>query len=116
MGVTFIRVLIAVLGVLLMLGGIAAASPAGGGDLAGALVLFLPGAALVGAVALERTRYRSLAAERTGDGHGPGGGEVDGPDARFRPTEELFIDPTTGARMRVWLDARTGDRRYLAEG
>jgi hypothetical protein len=29
-----------------------------------------------------------------------------------QPTSEVFIDPTTGQRMRVWYDAKTGERDY----
>ncbi len=50
-------------------------------------------------------------------GVGPGDGEP--PDAtlepRFRPTDEVFMDPTSGRKMRVWLDPRSGERRYRAE-
>jgi hypothetical protein len=31
------------------------------------------------------------------------------------PTGEVFADPTTGKRMRVWYDPATGDREYRAE-
>ena len=31
------------------------------------------------------------------------------------PTSEVFIDPATGRRMRVWYDPATGDRDYRAE-
>jgi hypothetical protein len=31
------------------------------------------------------------------------------------PTSEVFIDPATGQRMRVWYDPATGDREYRAE-
>ena len=37
-------------------------------------------------------------------------------EPRFRPTAEVFVDPTTGHRMRVLVDPRTGERRYVAEG
>lgn len=116
MGVTLARGLVGGLGVLLLLAGIAVAAAVGpGGSLAAALVLFIPGAVLIAAVLLERTRYRSLRAERSGDGHGPGGGEPSPPDQRFRPTEERFIDPTTTVPMRVWVDPATGERRYVPE-
>jgi hypothetical protein len=115
-GVTLVRGLIGGLGVLLMLGGIALiAIPGPQGDILSALFVFLPGAVLVAGVLLERTRYRSLHAELTGDRHGPGGGETGLPDGRFRPTEERFVDPTTGVPMRVWVDPATGERRYVAE-
>jgi hypothetical protein len=32
-----------------------------------------------------------------------------------QPTTEVFIDPATGKRMRVWYDPATGDREYRAE-
>lgn len=38
------------------------------------------------------------------------------PDARFRPTEERFVDPETGQAMTVWADRATGERRYVADG
>ena len=117
MGVTIARGLIGGLGVLLILGGIAVAAIAGpGGDLFSALFLFVPGAIIVAAVILERTRYRSLHAELTGDAHGAGGGETHPPEPRFRPTEERFVDPTTGVPMQVWTDPATGERRYVPLG
>jgi hypothetical protein len=117
MGVTLARGLIGGVGVLLLLGGIALAAVTGpGGDLAAALTFFVPGLVIIAAVLLERTRYRSLSAERTGDAHGPGGGETGRPDGRFRPTQERFLDPTTGVPLRVWVDPSTGERRYVPEG
>ncbi len=117
MGVTLARGLIGGFGLLLILAGIATAAVGGpGGSLMGALTLFIPGAVLVAAVLLERTRYRSLNAERTGDGHGPGGGETRAVEPRFQPSEERFLDPTTGVAMRVWIDPATGERRYVPEG
>jgi hypothetical protein len=111
------RVLVGTLGVLCILGGIGLAAVTGpGGSLASALFLFVPGVLMVAAVVLERTRYRSLKAERTGDGPGPGGGERGGLEPRFQPTDERFVDPTTHVAMRVWLDPASGERRYVPEG
>ena len=31
------------------------------------------------------------------------------------PTGEVFVDPATGQRTRVWYDPATGDREYRAE-
>jgi hypothetical protein len=31
------------------------------------------------------------------------------------PTGEVFIDPATGQRMRVWYNPASGDREYRAE-
>jgi hypothetical protein len=28
------------------------------------------------------------------------------------PTDEVFLDPESGQRMRVWYDASTGEREY----
>jgi hypothetical protein len=116
MGVAVVRWLLGGLGALLLLGGIGLAAAAGpGGDLFAALFLFVPGAVLLAAVILERTRYRSLAAERRGDGPGPGGGEAGAPEPRFRPTDERFVDPTTGVQMVVFVDPTSGERRYVPE-
>jgi hypothetical protein len=35
-----------------------------------------------------------------------------GPNPSAHPTSEVFIDPETGRRMRVWYDPRTGVREY----
>jgi hypothetical protein len=32
-----------------------------------------------------------------------------------QPTSELFVDPETGKRMRVWYDQATGQREYRPE-
>lgn len=75
-------------------------------------------AGLVGVIAAvaERTRYRSQAAERASASPGPGGGEPAALEPRFRPTTEVFVDPTTRRVMRVWSDPASGERRYRAEG
>ncbi len=33
-------------------------------------------------------------------------------DSASQPTSEVFIDPETGRRTRVWYDPRTGQREY----
>ena len=35
--------------------------------------------------------------------------------AALQPTPEIFIDPETGKRMRVWFDPSTGVREYREE-
>jgi len=105
-----------VIGVLLMLGGLVLIVSGSALALAG-LQLVALGAFLVVVLALERSRYRSDAAERSNATPGPGGGEPAGQlEPRFRPTAEVFIDPTTGHRMRVVVDPGSGERRYVAEG
>lgn len=114
---TVVRGALVIFGLLLMLAGLAliVAVPVVG--LAG-LQLVAFGAFLVVIVTIERHRYRSGSAERTNLAPGPGGGEPAGAglEPRFRPTSEVFIDPTTGIRMRVVVDPSSGERRYIAEG
>lgn len=42
-------------------------------------------------------------------------GEADVPAGDWRRTGEVFIDPSTDRRMRVWVDPRDGGRRYVPE-
>jgi hypothetical protein len=107
----FVRTAVFAFGILMVISGfgLMAADPVQAGS-----GLWL-GAAMVIPV-LERRRYRSESAEAANEPIGPGGGETPGEvEARFRPTDEVFIDPTTGNRMRVLVDPRTGERRYVAE-
>jgi hypothetical protein len=34
----------------------------------------------------------------------------------LRPTDERFIDPTSGVPTRVWIDPASGERTYLPDG
>ena len=114
---TFVRGALVVVGLLSMLLGlgIIVGAPSVAGVIGLQLVAF--GAFLVVIVTIERHRYRSDSAERKNDPAGPGGGEPVGAlEARFKPTSELFIDPTSGQRMRVVIDPTNGERRYIAEG
>jgi hypothetical protein len=108
------RIILLAIGVLLVLAGFAAA---GAGVGVAGLWSTVMGVVLIAAVLIERQRYRSEEAESAYAPSGPGGGEPIGTiEPRFRPTDELFVDPTSGHRMRVHLDPRTGERRYVAEG
>jgi hypothetical protein len=110
-----LRALIFVTGALLTVGGFGVIALGGAIALNGLWLVVMGGVMLIASV-LERSRYRSEAAERAMEAAGPGGGETAGDvEPRFRPTEEVFVDPTTQRRMRVLLDARTGERRYVAE-
>jgi hypothetical protein len=113
-----VRGLLVVLGFLLMVAGLTVIAALPGGGTVPGLELVGFGGFLVVIVAVERHRYRSASAELTNAPVGPGGGEPSGAqlEARFRPTAELFIDPTTGRRMRVLIDPANGERRYVAEG
>jgi hypothetical protein len=111
---TTTRLALGVVGAILAFAGLAAT--AAGAGFSGLWVTAM-GAALIVAVVIERQRYRSDAADRTFEPSGPGGGEPPGSiEPRFRPTDELFVDPTTSHLMRVHIDPRTGERRYVAEG
>jgi hypothetical protein len=114
---TVVRGALVIVGLLAMLGGLAIIVALPGVTGLAGLQLVGFGAFLVVIVAIERSRYRSDAAERTNASPGPGGGEpAGGPlEPRFRPTGEVFIDPTTGHRMRVVVDPVNGERRYIAE-
>ena len=64
------------------------------------------GAVLLVVAVGERERYDALKADEQ-----PAPSAVD----RLGPTDEVFADPTTGERMRVWFDPDTGRRVYRPE-
>ena len=109
-----IRILLAIAGILLFALGlllVAAGCPAAGAG----IWPIVSGGVLLVAVVLERQRYRSEAAELAQADPGPGGGEPEPIPARFQPTDERFVDPTTRRVMRVYVEPSTGERRYRAE-
>jgi hypothetical protein len=112
------RVVVAVVAVFVLLGGLGllALGPVAGMSSLSGLWLVIGAAVVLVALAIERNRYRSEEAERSFESTGPGGGEPSASiEARFRRTAETFVDPTTGTTMRVFVDGRTGERRYVAE-
>jgi Lon protease-like protein len=110
------RGLILVLGALLVLGGLVAVSAGREAAISGVWAVVV-GLVMIVVAVVERFRYRSEVAERSGLPVGPGGGEPTAQplETRFRRTDEVFVDPTSDRRMRVWLDEATGERRYRAE-
>jgi hypothetical protein len=110
------RGLVIIFGVLLVIGGLASVATGGTAAISG-LWLVVVGLVLIIAAIVERFRYRSEVAERSGLPVGPGGGEPTGEplETRFQRTDEVFVDPTSERRMRVWLDRLSGERRYRAE-
>ena len=106
------RVVVGVIGALMIVGGVTGMVL---GAWPGGLWSMTIGSLAILAVVFERARYRSDAAERSSGASGPGGGEPSMPVAPFRPTDELFVDPASGHRLRVYLDPATGERRYFAE-
>lgn len=112
---TTTRLAVAAVAALFLLGGLGLIA-IGGPAVGSGLWLVVLGAGALIALAIERNRYRSEAAERSLDATGPGGGEPAGPiDPRFQRTDETFVDPTTGVAMRVFVDRATGERRYVSE-
>ena len=109
------RLVAAAIASLMLIGGLAAIALGGAAGVSG-LWLVISGAVILVALAIERNRYRSEAAERSFESAGPGGGEPPGRlDPRFLRTDETFVDPTTQVTMRVFVDRSTGERRYVAE-
>jgi len=108
------RLVLGVLGTLMAIGGLATIT-LGGAAAASGLWLTILGVVVVVAVVVERQRYRSESADQAFEPVGPGGGEPGPVEPRFRQSDELFVDPTTGLQMRVYVDPRTGERRYVAE-
>jgi len=58
-------------------------------------------------------RYRGSRKSSAGSADGAGGPGNAGSAAQ--PTDEVFIDPETGRKMRVWYDQRSGQREYRPE-
>jgi hypothetical protein len=109
-----IRIVAFAFGLLMFLGGVAGIG-AGGAEVPSVLLAVAIGASVMIAALLQRSGYRSEAAERSHVPPGPGGGEDGYPEPRFVPTEEVFLDPTSQRLMRVYEDRRTGERRYRAD-
>jgi hypothetical protein len=106
-----VRFIAAVVAALIAIGGLASVAV---GQPAGLWLIVMGGGAII-VLALERSRYRSRSAEQTLEAPGPGGGDPAPPGPPFRPTEERFVDPTSGRTMRVYVDPATGERRYHAD-
>jgi hypothetical protein len=98
-----LRPLIVAVAVLFMLSGLGGIAVGGTSAAAGWWMLVV-GAVLLVAVVLERPRY---------------GADRDAPQPAaqsLRRTDEVFMDPTTGQRTRVWIDPASGERSYRPEG
>jgi hypothetical protein len=111
------RLLALAVGLTLLVAGLATVALGGAaGSITGLWLVLIGGAFIVGTL-IERTRYRSDSADRVGAATGPGGGEPANAtlEPRFRRSDEVFADPTSGLRMRVWVDPSSGERRYVAE-
>ncbi|MEA2610619.1 MAG: hypothetical protein QOG32_345 [Chloroflexota bacterium] len=118
-GLGLLRLVALALGLGALLAGLATLSVGAGfaGGLIPGIQLVGLGVVIIAVTLLERARYRSDALDRSGAGGGPGGGEPPGGtlEPRFQRSDEVFIDPTSEHRMRVWIDTSSGERRYVAE-
>ena len=100
-----LRVAVGVVGGLMLLAGLVGVA-AGGSAVPGALSVAALGTVGIIVAVLEQRRYASGQEKPT-----PGG-----PPLRLEPTAEVFVDPTTGERTRVYVDRATGRRHYQREG
>ena len=94
-----VRAGVGLVGAVVLLGGLAGL--AYGEPFAGLSALVIGGVLLAVAV-FEVGRYRS------------GATDPDRP-AGLQRTDEVFVDPSSGQRTRVWFDPTTGERRYEPE-
>jgi cell division protein FtsW (lipid II flippase) len=106
-----LRLIVGVVALLMLLAGLAVLAAGGAQRLSGLWLMVLGAAGLI-AVAFERMRYGSEAAERSGVAPGEAGIDTGPLEPRFHVTDERFVDPTTRRRVRVWVDPETGERRY----
>jgi len=116
-GLGVARVIVLLFGVTMMLAGLATIAFGGAAAFITGLWILGIGIACIVGTLIERVRYRSDATDRDGPPTGRAGGEPPGTrlEPRFRRSDEVFVDPTSGHRMRVWLDPANGERRYLTE-
>jgi len=92
-----LRVILGAFGALMVVTGLLLF--ANGGEIAlSGLYPFVLGVIAIATALFERSRYWP--------------GRARGHDAGLRPTDERFIDPTTGERTRVWIDPSSGERTY----
>jgi len=115
----FARAFVVVIGIMLVALGLWIAFQENEGQLGlvllGLVTAFF-GVLMIVVLAFERMRYHSAAAE-VPQTVGPPGGDAPGTklEPRFHATGEVFVDPTSGRRTRVYADPATGERRYLVE-
>jgi hypothetical protein len=110
-----VKVLSFAFGLFNFFGGLIAISAGGEAVVSGVMAVAF-GAAIMVAILFQRERYRANDTAGSKSAPGPGAGESGFMDPRFAPNAEVFTDPTTRHVMRVYVDPRTGERRYRAEG
>jgi hypothetical protein len=90
-----LRIFVILLGVIML--GLALYSHETHADPAAIALLVTYGVILVIGTVFEQWRYKPAA-------------RLDGPD--WKQTDEVFLDPVTGVKVRVWFNAGTGERDY----
>jgi hypothetical protein len=111
------RVILFVAGLAMVVGGLAIIASGESGAWFGGIILIGCSVPLFVGAAWENARYRARENKGLSSPYGPGGvPPTETLEPRFRATSEVFIDPSTGTRMRVYADASSGERRYRAEG
>ncbi|CAN5251366.1 hypothetical protein BH09PSE2_BH09PSE2_24620 [soil metagenome] len=89
------RIAALVLGGLLLVGALVVLLTGGG---PAAFPLAFWGVVIVAAVAFERWRYKPM---------------LSAPGPGFEATPERFIDPASGRPVQVFVDSKSGERRYV---
>jgi hypothetical protein len=98
-----LRLVVATFGALMLATGLLVLAGGGQASWSGAYPAILGVVAILVAL-FERARY------------GPGSDRDATADRRLRPTQERFVDPTTGQHVQVWIDPASGERSYLPDG
>jgi cell division protein FtsW (lipid II flippase) len=94
-----LRLIVGAFGAVMVATGLLLFAAGGEAAWSGAYALVV-GAVAVATALFERSRYaRTTRAQE-----------------RLRATDERFIDPTSGQRIRVWIDPASGERTYLPDG
>ena len=101
-----LRVAVGVVGALMLLAGVVGLAAGGAAAVPGALWVAALGTVGIIVAVLERRRYASAEEDPVPEGL----------PLRMEPTAEVFVDPTTGERTRVYVDRATGRRHYQREG
>jgi len=94
---TAVRIGLGVVGAGLLMSGVATLAS---GQPGFALYPILLGLIALGIAYFEQARY------------GARRGRTDATVAGLRRTDEVFVDPTTGQKTRVWVDPASGQREY----
>ncbi|HEY7526819.1 MAG TPA: hypothetical protein VIA82_08310 [Candidatus Limnocylindria bacterium] len=93
-----LRLVVGALGAVMVATGLLLFAAGGAAAWSGAYPLVV-GLVAIATALFERSRYARAGSAAAG----------------LRPTDERFIDPTSGQRTRVWIDPASGERTYLPD-